>query len=168
MSAKWLRFPCLSFLLLFQAISLIPVFLSKRISSHGALRTGSASERLTPTEELYKCFNTTQYNNWLFSYWVKLMCGCMLGKNAAEVIYIRRCWLLKNRLPWHLARIQRTADRSDVIPEMTSRRCISAQRKSIGLYSRLRCCCWKLCQCQRNWRSDDLMEIWWTPWLRSM
>jgi len=38
-------------------------FLKTYFFSHGALHTGSASERFTPLEALYKYLNTIQYNH---------------------------------------------------------------------------------------------------------
>ena len=39
----------------------LPLPFSKPIFSRGALHTGSASERFTPLEALYKCLNTIEY-----------------------------------------------------------------------------------------------------------
>src|SRR6218665_1413142 len=47
-------------LLFFHTVFRLPLPLSKPIFSHGALHTGSASERLTQLEALYKCLNTIQ------------------------------------------------------------------------------------------------------------
>jgi len=45
-----------------QAVSRLPLPSSKPNSSHGALHTGSSSERFTLLEALFKSFNTVQSN----------------------------------------------------------------------------------------------------------
>src|SRR6218665_1323419 len=48
-------------LLFLQAVFRLPLPFSTPIFAHGALHTGSASERFTPLEVLYKCLNTKNY-----------------------------------------------------------------------------------------------------------
>jgi len=87
------------FLLLYSLLFFLAVFhlnlsLSKPIFSHGALHTGSASERFTPLEALYKSLNTKQ-NEHLFS--ISQDCSLLSGSLTLEALLIgvhcKKCYI---------------------------------------------------------------------------